>query len=272
MGQGAGPGKELTEGDFHAFRLRRLRPLPSHPPPSAASRRPRPARPVAARPAARRSAAGRKARAKSVIFLHQCGGPSHHDTFDMKPDAPDRDPRRVQAHRHAASPASRSANACRAWPGSWTRSRSSAACATDEEPQLGRLLQPHRLRPADRRSAAARLARPVPRLRLRRRSRSPRPAPACRPSSPIPYVIRDGSITPGQHASFLGKAHDPLFIGQDPNGPDFRLPELSLPDNLTPERLGQPPRDDAADRSSRRELLEFSARARGIDDDLRARP
>src|SRR5262249_18514677 len=31
----------------------------------------------------------RRARAKSVIFLHQFGGPSHHDTFDMKPDAPE---------------------------------------------------------------------------------------------------------------------------------------------------------------------------------------
>lgn len=30
-----------------------------------------------------------KARAKSVIFLHQYGGPSHIDTFDMKPKAPD---------------------------------------------------------------------------------------------------------------------------------------------------------------------------------------
>src|SRR4051794_28621155 len=32
-------------------------------------------------------AGGRKARARSVIFLHQYGGPSHHDTFDMKPAA-----------------------------------------------------------------------------------------------------------------------------------------------------------------------------------------
>src|SRR5260370_30916966 len=29
----------------------------------------------------------RKARAKSIIFLHQFGGPSQFDTFDMKPDA-----------------------------------------------------------------------------------------------------------------------------------------------------------------------------------------
>src|SRR5690242_11053153 len=29
-----------------------------------------------------------RARTKSIIFLHQYGGPSHVDTFDMKPDAP----------------------------------------------------------------------------------------------------------------------------------------------------------------------------------------
>src|SRR5262249_18058369 len=32
--------------------------------------------------------AGLRARAKHLIFLHQFGGPSHLDTFDMKPDAP----------------------------------------------------------------------------------------------------------------------------------------------------------------------------------------
>src|SRR5688500_19780980 len=30
-----------------------------------------------------------KARAKSVLFLFQWGGPSHIDMFDMKPDAPE---------------------------------------------------------------------------------------------------------------------------------------------------------------------------------------
>ncbi len=45
----------------------------------------------------------------------------------------------------------------------------------------------------------------------------------------FPDVLRDGSVTPGQHASFLGKAFDPFFVVQDPNRPGFRLPELSLP-------------------------------------------
>src|ERR1700687_4666557 len=34
------------------------------------------------------SAESRRCKARSVIFLHQYGGPSHHDTFDMKPAAP----------------------------------------------------------------------------------------------------------------------------------------------------------------------------------------
>jgi hypothetical protein len=55
----------------------------------------------------------------------------------------------------------------------------------------------------------------------------------------FPHVIRDGAVTPGQHASFLGKAHDPLLVTLDPNAPDFRLPELSLPADVSVERLAQ---------------------------------
>ena len=55
----------------------------------------------------------------------------------------------------------------------------------------------------------------------------------------FPYVIRDGSVTPGQHASFLGKVHDPFLVTQDPNSPDFALPELSLPAHVSYERLEQ---------------------------------
>jgi hypothetical protein len=79
-----------------------------------------------------------------------------------------------------------------------------------------------------------------------------------------PYVIRDGAVTPGQHASFLGKAHDPLLITEDPNGPDFRLPELSLPSNLSLSRLEKRREiQTLIDRQSR--LLDFSAEAQGLD-------
>jgi hypothetical protein len=80
-----------------------------------------------------------------------------------------------------------------------------------------------------------------------------------------PHVIRDGSIVPGQHASFLGKSHDPLRFLDDPNASDFRLPELSLPANLSLERL-QRRREvqRIVDRQAR--LLEFSAEANGLDE------
>src|SRR5262249_21021462 len=80
----------------------------------------------------------------------------------------------------------------------------------------------------------------------------------------FPYVLRDGSQTPGQTASFLGKMFDPFFVGQDPNRSDFRLPELSLPSSLPLERL-----DDRRgllkliDEQS--DLLASSGTARGID-------
>ncbi|MDB6034183.1 MAG: hypothetical protein JWM16_4521, partial [Verrucomicrobiales bacterium] len=80
-----------------------------------------------------------------------------------------------------------------------------------------------------------------------------------------PHVIADGSITPGQHASFLGKAHDPLFIPQDPNSPNFSLPELSLPAGLTVDRLhARREMQQLIDAQSR--LIEQSAAAKGLDD------
>jgi hypothetical protein len=80
----------------------------------------------------------------------------------------------------------------------------------------------------------------------------------------FPHVLRDGSVTPGQHASFLGKRFDPFFVGQDPSRPDFRLPELSLPAGLPLERL-----DDRRglqrliDRQA--DLLGWSETAQGLD-------
>jgi hypothetical protein len=91
------------------------------------------------------------------------------------------------------------------------------------------------------------------------------PGPADMPGFvSYPHVLRDGSITPGQHASFLGKSHDPFFISKDPNSSDFRLPELSLPANLSIERLeNRREVQKLIDRQA--ELLEFSSTARGID-------
>src|SRR5262249_49445950 len=80
----------------------------------------------------------------------------------------------------------------------------------------------------------------------------------------FPHVLRDGSVTPGQHASFLGKTHSPLLITQDPADPRFRLPELSLPDTLALDRLEN---RRAVQRlvDQQAELLDISPTAQGID-------
>jgi hypothetical protein len=80
----------------------------------------------------------------------------------------------------------------------------------------------------------------------------------------FPHVISDGSVTPGQHASFLGKSYDPLLITQNPNRRDFRLPELSLPENLSLQRL-ENRRELMHMIDQQSALLEYSARARGAD-------
>jgi hypothetical protein len=206
----------------------------------------------------------RKARARSVIFLHQYGGPSHHDTFDMKPAAP-------AEIRGEFKPIPTSL------PGLQICERLPRLAKVMDKCSLVRTLR-HTMK--NHNSAGyyslTGHAPPTDDQRLRD-SRDLFPAygsvvdklaPA-RAGVPTfvsyPYVIRDGSITPGQHASFLGKAHDPLYIGQDPNVADFRLPELSLPDSLTPERLeNRRAVLKLIDKQS--ELLEFSARARGIEE------
>jgi len=55
----------------------------------------------------------RKARAKSVVFIFQSGGPSQHETFDPKPEAPMESEANMALLRRR-SPAFTSASTCRA--------------------------------------------------------------------------------------------------------------------------------------------------------------
>lgn len=217
--------------------------------------------PAQAAPATRPAA--RKVRARSVIFLHQWGGPSHHDTFDMKPSAP------AEVRGEFKPVATRA-------PGIHISDRLPRTARIMDRVTLVRTLR-HTMK--NHNSAGyyslTGHAPPTDDQRLRD-SRDLFPAygsivdklsPA-RAGVPtfvaFPHVISDGSITPGQHASFLGKAHDPLLITRDPASPDFQLPELSLPDGLSVERLGS--RREVLDIIDKQaELLEFSAKARGID-------
>lgn len=175
-------------------------------------------------------------RAKSAIFLYQFGGPSHVDTFDMKPTAADG----IRSNYQTIPTSVSGLRIC------------------EHLPQTARIMDKvtvirtvhHHMKNHNSASyyALTGHAPPVDDIRLRDTLELfPAYGSVVDKLAPVktgmptfvayPYVIRDGEVTPGQHASFLGKAHDPLLITRDPNDPNFRLPELSLPAHLTSDRL-----------------------------------
>jgi hypothetical protein len=208
-------------------------------------------------------ATSRKVRAKSVIFLHQFGGPSQLDTFDMKPDTPD-------AFRGEFKPTATKV------PGLQVCERMPGLARVADKFSLIRSLH-HSMKNHNPATYYSLTGQPPPLEDIRLRD-TPDLFPAygsvvdklapARDNLPTfvayPHVLRDGSITPGQHGSFLGKTYNPLLITEDPNRPDFRLPELKLPANLSLERLHN--RREVLRLIDRQtELLDFSATARGID-------
>jgi len=76
-----------------------------------------------------------------------------------------------------------------------------------------------------------------------------RPTPATvLPQVHLPYMTKEGAggpPQPGFFGGFLGHSYDPLFVLQDPNAPDFRVPELTLQTEISNHRL-----------SARRQLIE----------------
>ncbi|WP_020469289.1 DUF1501 domain-containing protein [Zavarzinella formosa] len=177
-----------------------------------------------------------KACAKSVIFLHQFGGPGQHETFDMKPNAP-------AEVRGSFKPIQTNV------PGLQVCEMLPRVAEVAKHLTVIRCAQ-HTMK--NHNSAAyyslTGMAPPSDDQRLRDSldlfpaygSIVDKFAPASRAIPTFvsfPHVIRDGSISPGQHASFLGKGHNPFFFAQDPNKADFRLPELSLPASVSPDRM-----------------------------------
>ena len=202
-------------------------------------------------------------KAKSVIFLYQFGGPSHLDTFDPKPLAPDG----VRSHYGVIDTAAPGIQICDRLPktaavmNEMTVIRTVHHTMKNHNPAAYYALTGH--------------APPVDDIRLRDSqdlfpaygSVVDRLAPTNNGMPTFvafPHVLRDGEITPGQHASFLGKGHDPLLVTSDPNDRRFALPELSLPSGLDSQRL--------QDRRQIQQLinrqisqLERSPAARGLD-------
>lgn len=203
-------------------------------------------------------------RAKSVIFLFQWGGPSHVDTFDMKPDAP----AEIRGPLRPISSIVPGLPVCEHFP--------EMAKRMDKVTLIRSMTHTMKNHNSAGYYALSGHAPPSDDQRLRD---SPDLWPAygsvvdaLAPNHnemptfvSYPYRIADGSITPAQHASFLGKRHDPFFFTNDPNQNNFQLPELTLPADL---ELGRMQRrrelQQLVDEQTR--LLDRSAQVKGFDD------
>ncbi len=204
-------------------------------------------------------------RAKSVIFLYQFGGPSHLDTFDLKLDAPDG----IRSPLGSIATTMPGLRICELLP--------KTSKVMDKVTLVHGVHHPMKNHNSASYYALTGHEPPVDDIRLQDTNTLfpaygsiidrfvPGPIPNTLPKFvAFPYVIRDGSITPGQRATFLGKNHDPLLVTDDPAKPNFHLPELTLPSGISSDRL--------AHRRSMQQLvnqqvawLDCTAEAQGLD-------
>ena len=188
--------------------------------------------------AAGRSAAPALTRPKSVILVFLTGAPSHHDTFDMKPDAPPE----VRGEFQAIATSVPGIHVCEHLPQLAARAHRYALVRSLSHRENNHLVATHHVLTGHQQPGAFF-------DKVASRDDWPCYSSACdyfRPRSDgvpsgvnLPTFLLQGPLTwPGQHAGLLGPRHDPWQITGDPNKPDFRVDNLHLAPGIEVERFG----------------------------------
>jgi hypothetical protein len=170
-----------------------------------------------------------------VLFFY--GGPSHLDTWDLKPDAPPE----VRGEFRPTATTTPGVHVCEHLP----------RCAR----VMHKLAVVRSLHHAMRNHNAAAVEALCGRTPLRgdlelladdangfpcygsvvtHQRPGPRGVP---PHVALPHVMHNVVRLPGQTAGFLGAACNPFQVTRDPSDPNFRVDELELPADLPPDRL-----------------------------------
>ena len=176
--------------------------------------------------------------ADNCILLFLNGGPSHLDMWDMKPNAPDGIRGEFQPistslpgyqlseHLPRLAQQMHLATVVRSMNHSVNNSHAAAVYASLTGHDRGE--QGGGTRPTDHPCLGGIMARLRP------------TAPTVLPQVHLPYMTKEGAggpPQPGFFGGFLGHSYDPLFVLQDPNAPDFRVPELTLQTEVSNQRL-----------------------------------
>lgn len=177
---------------------------------------------------------------KSCILLFQPGGPSHHDTFDMKPLAPAEvrgefteiatNVPGIRLCEHLpklAKLADRLAIVRSLHHRMHDHNGAAVETLTGHTP-----FEPDGLIFADHANSFPCYGSVVSRLRRERTNALP-------PHVALPHVATRVVKLPGQEPGYLGSGYEPFQVAQDANVSDFRVAELSLPRETSLGRLGQ---------------------------------
>ncbi len=182
---------------------------------------------------------------KSCILLMHYGGPSHLDTWDMKPSAPVE----VRGEYQAIQTSVSGRVVCEHMPMcakivdklavihsmSHPMSNHNAAmyqALIGRNPSGGN----NEILGAQRTSDFPSYGSVVSYLTSQQRLSAPK-LPLVNVA--LPHVMRNVVDLPGQNAGFLGGQYDPLQVTADPSNPNFRVENLSLPTGVNSVRMDQ---------------------------------
>lgn len=179
-------------------------------------------------------------RPRSVILVLLTGGASHQDTFDLKPEAPDG----IRGEFRPIDTRTPGVQICEYLPMLAERSGQLAIVRSMSHGDNSHLPATHTTltgspmplrRGSDLDNVLSRRDWPCYAAGLDQ----VRPRRDGVPNGvTLPHRLIEGPLTwPGQHAGFLGAAHDPWEINKNPNDADFRVESLQLPVGLNLERL-----------------------------------
>lgn len=188
-------------------------------------------------PAGPPSVAQRAAHQKSVLLVFLTGAASHHDTFDLKPDAP----AEIRGEFKPIATSTPGLFVCEHLPHLAARADKYAILRTLSHNDNNHLMSTHHVLTGEMQPGgffdkvasrddwpdyAAALAFLKPR------------SDGLPSGVNLPTFLQSNPLTwPGQHAGFLGPVYDPWQITGDPNTKGFRVDAISLADGMDISRL-----------------------------------
>lgn len=176
---------------------------------------------------------------KSLVIVFLTGAASHHDTFDMKTDAP----AEIRGEFQPIATSIPGYSICEHLPQLAARAHKYAVIRTLSHEDNNHLMSTHHVLTGEKQpggffdKVASRDDWPnySGALAFLRKRDDGLPS-----GVNLPTFLREGPLTwPGQHAGFLGPNFDPWQITGDPNKPDFRVDALTLAAGIDVVHLGR---------------------------------